>query len=303
MEIKLIKNKLTFLNLFFNKLALLIFMISGLMFNEVNAANVNHWELIPQSSIEIEGNTLYTYSGMVLTSRRVDTFCEILLNIKDSRNKQKFTQLWIKSKLESGQVKQYSLGDEVLVLINAFNSKELIITDPEYIQEGVSFEAPWLFTDEKNWIISDNIIPISNAPITLRGMDYSIYSGEIVSFAYQTRAYDGNTSSDSTYLDFDLDIDVKFEGEGKHYIEHRHCSVCVAGSNGKWMPQHIIDNDTDSIIRILRNWKTSDQIKILVNIYYPGFWWIINESRNEAIFVAQGHAIDLIHDIWGEISF
>lgn len=282
----------------------LIIVLSGINFCPINAAQVNYWELTPQSSLEMEENSLNIYSTMVLMSKRTGTHDEVLLHIRDSRDKSKFTQVLVKNNQKSDQLVPHSIGDEVVVVIDPIHPEKLTISSPESILDGISFDTPWTYTDE-SWIISSDVNPVSNACLTIKGVDYLIYAGELLKSDYLRKIdYFPGSYYDGVQAIHELRIDIQIKGQGApHYIDYRKANVLLCNSQTCFYEKEEANLEIkDPILKDLRHWVTSDQIKILVNRYYPGFWWILNESRGEAIFIAKGHLIEITHDLWSFIE-
>lgn len=275
----------------------LFFFLFGLALAPLNAAQ--YWELTPHSYIAIEEKVLYQYLGTVLIARPTETSCEILLKIQDGREEKRSTQTWIKSSDGKNQFNRLSMGDQVVVIIDPMHPQEVMLEDPKDSFEPFSVQSSFPYINTKNWIIPPSIIPISQFSLTLDGIDYDIYSGTIIKSLYTTWIED--TMSDHfEWMIHQLDIEIALHGEGgKSYIDFRKDQATFIDGSG-----HKVGGEgfKDNFLRMLRNWTTSDQVKILVNCYYPGFWWIVNESRNEAIFVAHGRPLALDANLWQRLG-
>lgn len=280
-----------------NKIAFLVFCSLTFIAHYVNlhADQLNYWDLTPKNVTEgAQGNHL-TYSAMVLKNRQNEKNVELLLNIKDSLNAKKSIQVWIKSNDTSG-LSKYSLGNQIELSIDPFNTENSILADYSMGLEGTSVETPWLL-NEKPWQIL-NVTPLSDAHLTLNGTNYLIYDGNIVSSNYSTKT-EGYGDDYGELIVHRLHIDIKIKGEEIHYIDDRQSSTVLQNSEGRPFDP---ENFKDDLLKMMRFWHPDDQIKILINQFYPGVWWILNESRNEAIFVAHNIALEADRDLWHRLG-
>ncbi|HEV8052997.1 MAG TPA: hypothetical protein VGP47_10935 [Parachlamydiaceae bacterium] len=271
-----------------HRLFLLIIVLSGTYLNSLSAEHVNYWDLSPQSSVEVDDKILYAYSAKVLLSRSTNTLGEFLLQIKDGHDKRKFNQTWVKFNLDQDTISvPYSMGDDVIVFIDPNHTDKLIIDGSFYVY------TPWAYADGESWIIPSTPNQVSS--LTFKGVDYLIYPGE-VEFLNYAKQYDGDGYTHT------LEIDIKIQGvECKHFHDFQKQYAQICDNNGKHYLKEEQFLNNIYILR-LRHWSISDQIVILVNSNFPGFWWVFNQSRNEAISVARGQALEHTGDLWSRLG-
>lgn len=117
--------------------------------NQVNAIKANYWELTPGMITEMDGKTIYLYPAKVLGTRQTDGSIEILLNVT-SHDGGKFTQAWFKTAPgHSDLLKEYSLGDKVIVNINPLQPQEASISTPKTLSESIPVRTSWPHTEKK----------------------------------------------------------------------------------------------------------------------------------------------------------
>ncbi len=275
-------------------------LMLGMCCLPIHAEKVDYWGLSPDICLGTNESHLYNYSARVLINKKTENFVELLLHIRDSQDPQKFTQAWVKRRIDDNNMLElYSLGDEVVLGIDPFQPENSIIIGSKTGPEGLLVEASWLYADEKSWIISNTPQPSADTCLNLDGIDYFIYSGEIVYSHYTTWIYENLDFHRWMYHKVDIDIKIKGE-ETQHYVDRREDAAYISNPNS--LIRRSPEGFDDNILKMLRKWEGSDEIKILINRYYPGFWWIMNESRYEAVFVAHGKAQKFDYDLWHRLT-
>lgn len=271
---------------FISSFFVVLFYLSNLW----SADQVKVWDLNPMSVTDNHN----AYEAQTLLTRSSERGTELQIHLWDHLNPARYTQIWVRAEpSEQGDLKQYFLGDSVIFSINVQDlSKGVISSDGA---QDVTVLTDLNFKEGNKWLLPEDLTQLVESSLALDGVEHQVFDAELLHHNYRTEVEE-NQNGRLSRLHY-LQLKIGMVGDPAIALSASLFEDVYFGLNPTDM-----EGLTNPFLKGMRKWQVSDSYKILVNPHYPGFWWLLNATKNEAVFSAQGKLLIWETNLWKHMS-
>lgn len=183
-------------------------------------------------------------------------------------------------------------GTKLTILVHRLNRSlsALLINN-----EKIPCQLETMPLDMTSFEVPDNVVPLIEDPFYIFGQPYIAYAtNNKIECIKGERTKHWYEIGDCDYFFYRQMINLNLVvsvGDPQQVILHK-----------VWREEEISDRTDLGLsesLKMVRNWKESDEVILFVHQYYPGFRWLVNQTRNSKSIFFSGNAIEKIdQNLW-----
>lgn len=273
------------MNIFICAFVLMFSFLPGVL----SADQVKVWNLNPSA----QTGTHNVYEAQTLLTRSSQKGTELLVQLWDHMDPTRYTQVWVRAESQNDNINSFYLGDPVIFFLNIQDLSQGMISSEGAPDFKVLTDLT--FKEGNVWLLSEESAELVESSLSLDGVEYQVFPAELLKHNYRWEEEE-NYNDRLSRLHY-LQLTIAIGGDDRAALSLSLFEDVYFGPN-----RTNSEGLTNPFLNGMRKWEASDSYMILINRYYPGFWWVLNTSKNQAAFSAQGRLLYWETNLWSHVS-